>query len=70
MRNRMVRSRPAVKIFGAVVMAGVLALVLANVLFHLNPFTWIADTLGVAPTRFESSFETGKIQCRVCTVDA
>lgn len=70
MRDRVVRSRPTVKIFGAVVAVGVLVLVLANVLFHLNPFTWAADHAGIVPTRFESSFETGEIQCRVCAVDA
>ena len=48
---------------------GLFLLVLLNYLLGLNALLFVSDTLGFSPTRFESSFDDGKIRCRLCQHD-
>lgn len=58
-----------VRILLASAALGVVFIAVLQFRYGLNVITWIGDSVGVIPTRFESSFETGEIRFRLSQED-
>jgi hypothetical protein len=63
------RRRVALVLLATAFALGILLLVALNVVLGLNAVTFVADTVGLTPTRFVSSFEDGEFKCRLCQTD-